>query len=1029
MANGTDFLKRAVAEAVSSPFSFPSSGTERIKEGLALCRNLALRTPVTMLLKFCCLLSLSLLPLSALAQGGGHQVRTERELLAALCAPQQDQHSRDVLLKANLNLVTANLWNDLNGLAVAAYYNQSSERSLAFYEVAIQVASQLNDPKLIATTYYNIGRTHSGLNHLPQAVEAYLNSKKYFERAGLQRDCIYILSDLGTLYLRLEDYQKAKDCSEQSIKLADQLKASNVPAGDWPDGYGVAGDFSTLAELSLREGDYAQAIEFLQKSLSLYQQLNASGNSYDIYIADDYAGLGRVYTSAGDYSRGLLNLNKSLDILKKLSDSDRVAGVLNSLGFLYMEQEDYEQAAAHYNLCLQTYLAEQNRMEAARVLLNLGVVELRQEHYDTALEYFKRSLQEATAVSNKEVMIAASEGIGVVLKARGEYAKALETLNRSLSIAREVSDQTRQAELQWRLSEVYYSMGDGAQAEEFAERAAKLARDLRLPKLTYLATTALGEGYALQNKDKIATETMIQATQQIESMREQVAGQAEEVQLFFENKVETYQSMVDLLVRQNKPTDALLYAERAKGRVLLDVLRDGRVDMSARLTPAEREEGRRLNRAIVELNERIRAEQTKTSPDASLLKRLYSDLDAARLNYESFQNTLYVSHPDLNIRRGEAPELNSESLSNLTQDNKTAYLEYVVTREQVFLFALTKKDANTKPELRAYLIRVKADDLTRKVNQFHRLISERNPVFTSSAHELYDLLVKPAAQQLAGVNTICIIPDSSLWDVPFQALLSGSDRYLLEDYALYYAPSLSVLQAMTRHKGADTRQARGSLIAFGNPVIGRISGSKSQVSNSDQDLCPLPEAETEVTALAQIYGSADSKAFIGGDASERTFKQLATGYRILHLATHGVLDNRHPLYSYLLLTKSEGDVENDGLLEAREIMDMNLHADLAVLSACETARGRVGAGEGVIGMSWAFFVAGVRTTVVSQWKVNSASTSQLMVNFYKALKAGNAQDAGTKVMALRSAAISLLSDQRFRHPFYWAGFVVVGSNE
>ena len=110
-------------------------------------------------------------------------------------------------------------------------------------------------------------------------------------------------------------------------------------------------------------------------------------------------------------------------------------------------------------------------------------------------------------------------------------------------------------------------------------------------------------------------------------------------------------------------------------------------------------------------------------------------------------------------------------------------------------------------------------------------------------------------------------------------------------------------------------------------------------------------------------------------------------------------------------------------------MNMNLHADMAVLSACETARGRVGAGEGVIGMSWAFFVAGVRTTVVSQWKVNSASTSLLMFNFYKGLKSGNAQEPGIKAAALRMAAISLLRDPRYRHPFYWASFVIVGSNE
>ena len=123
-------------------------------------------------------------------------------------------------------------------------------------------------------------------------------------------------------------------------------------------------------------------------------------------------------------------------------------------------------------------------------------------------------------------------------------------------------------------------------------------------------------------------------------------------------------------------------------------------------------------------------------------------------------------------------------------------------------------------------------------------------------------------------------------------------------------------------------------------------------------------------------GSA-ARVLIGREASEKSFKALAPTYSRIHLATHGVLDNREPLYSHLLLTKTNDDPENDGLLEAREIMNMDVRADLAVLSACETANGRIRDGEGVVGMSWAFFVGGTRSMLVSQWKVNSESTSQL----------------------------------------------------
>ncbi len=166
---------------------------------------------------------------------------------------------------------------------------------------------------------------------------------------------------------------------------------------------------------------------------------------------------------------------------------------------------------------------------------------------------------------------------------------------------------------------------------------------------------------------------------------------------------------------------------------------------------------------------------------------------------------------------------------------------------------------------------------------------------------------------------------------------------------------------------------------------------------------------------------------IGREATEKSFKAFASTYSIIHLATHGLIDNRQPLYSYLLLTKTEGDPDNEGRLEARQIMDMNLHADLAVLSACETANGRISPGEGVIGMSWAFFVAGTRSMLVSQWKVNSTSTSHLMIDFYKSLNSTRFETNNRKARALEDATLGLMKNDRYHHPFYWAGFVLIGN--
>ncbi len=438
-------------------------------------------------------------------------------------------------------------------------------------------------------------------------------------------------------------------------------------------------------------------------------------------------------------------------------------------------------------------------------------------------------------------------------------------------------------------------------------------------------------------------------------------GQEQERQLFFENKVSAYHLLIDLLVAQGRSNDALVYAERAKGRVLLDVMSKGRAQITDALTQEEREEERRLNLIIVNLNNELRKERLKPVTDDAKVRQLS-----------------VIAKPPLG--RG------------------------------VMLKAIT--------------INVSEKKLAMLVNEFRQSITGRRPVFSAFARELYGLLIKPARPHLYGVNALRIIPDGILWDVPFQALQAANGRYILEDYAVSYAPSLSVLREVKKSNGA---RSKPSLLAFGNPLTGIETIRQLQEVRRREGFKPLPEAENEVSSVARIYGADRSTVFVGKDAEERLFNLLASNYGVIHFATHGVLDNRQPLYSYLLLANSGESDKEDGLLEAREIMDLNLRADLVVLSACETARGRIGAGEGVIGMSWAFFVAGCRTTVVSQWEVDSAGTAELMVGFFQRLKSAAGKSGTTKSNALRMAALKLMKSPRYQHPYYWASFVVVGN--
>src|SRR6266498_1158571 len=842
------------------------------------------------------ILILFLSPLLAFAQSGEPTVQTEVDLASVLCRAHEDEQSREQLLKSHPQLVNNQLWSALIRSAGAAYSGPSPEQSLATYEIALQVASQLHSPQLLAKTYYNIGRTYSGLNQLSKAVEAYETSRTIFEQAGLHRDLSYILADLGRLYFILEDYQKAKSYSEQSLAQTDTTGVAAVP-GTPPDEYTKATALATLADLHLHDGDYDQAVQKLRTALALHQQLNRVNPRYISLVADDFQTLGRVYTASGDYTHALFYLNEALKIIKTLSDPDGMASLLNTIGVLYLEQEDYPQAKNNLDASLQIYLSINRQKEAAKVLLNLGVIEQRQFNYDQALSLFRRSLEGAKATKIVDVEIAAGEGMGVVLAAKNDFPSALDSLNQSLEIAKVTKDKTRQTELLWRSAETYYAMGDYARAVTLAESAVALARTSNLPKLKYLATTTLGQSYAAQKKLELATQTLMEAVKQLEMMRGQVAGSEIESELFLTNKVASYHSLVDLFIKQDKPLDGLLFAERAKGRVLLDVLSGGKSDFAEVLTRTEKEESRHLNQRISEINDRIKMREDVAN--SSSLDSLYRQLDAARLEFQSFQDALYVAHPDLRIRTGQTATLTAADINQLALNKDCAYLEYVVSKEQIYLFVLTNKTVRDGFDLKAYPLQIKSDDLVSKVDQFHQRLANRHPEFASLARELYALIIGPADQQLKGVKTIGIIPDGFLWNLPFQALLAGNNHYLIEDRALYYSPSLSVLHQMIKGKVVADKKA-SSLIAFGDPVIGKDE-------QRNEELCPLPETETEVSSIANSFGPSGNKVLIGREASEKSFKELASSYSTIHLATHGVIDNRQPLYSHLLLTKTEGD--------------------------------------------------------------------------------------------------------------------------
>jgi CHAT domain-containing protein len=628
-------------------------------------------------------------------------------------------------------------------------------------------------------------------------------------------------------------------------------------------------------------------------------------------------------------------------------------------------------------------------------------------------------------LGDKDGIADALSAIGSVHEAQGNHAQASEYYQKSLSIKEAIGDQDGVARALVNLGVIHKKQGRYAQALDFAERAAALARQMEAREILWSARVNAGLAQRALNQATQARQAFEEAIAIIETLRVQVAGREQEQQRFFESKVSPYHALVDLLITQSRPAEALTFAERAKARVLLDVLHTGRVIITKAMTGQEQEQERKLNGQLVSSNTQIAREAARSQPDQARLTELKAQLHKARLDFEAFQTTLYAAHPELKSQRGEAQPLRLEEATALLADAKSALLEYVVADDKTYLFAMTKAVGKAEAEVRVYTLPIKRAELTRQIEAFRGQLAGRDLGFGASAAKLYELLLKPAEAQLKGKTHLVLVPDDKLWELPFQALLTSGHRFLIEEAALVYAPSLTVLREMTkRRKQQNAEAASATLLALGNPLLGQETIERATLALRDGKFDPLPEAEQEVKALGQVYGTAHSKVYVGREAREDRAKAEAKGARVLHFATHGTLNNAAPMYSHLVL--AQGDRNEDGLLEAWELMQMDLKAELAVLSACETARGRFGAGEGMIGLSWALFVAGVPSTVVSQWKVESASTRDLMLSFHRQLRAPSAKARMTKAEALRQAALKVMKQAETSHPFYWAGFVLVG---
>ena len=604
--------------------------------------------------------------------------------------------------------------------------------------------------------------------------------------------------------------------------------------------------------------------------------------------------LGNLSRGEGDFRAAISYYTRSGAAAKRAHDRYGQLSAEHNIGLVYTQQSDPARALVHLQRAL--------KMESsARTLLSIS--EARRQLGDMVGAL--RDLKRARAAAKDDVTLAT-----ILLREgdlrldRRDLAGAARDIDRSIRIAPTPIALAYRARL--RLAQKRY-----AEAALGATDAANRAFDT---DTVAFAQSIAGEAFRATRNREAAKFAFMKAIDAVEQERGKVAGGAESRELHFESKVYPYLAMVDLSAESNDAVAALDYSERAKSRVLVDVLQ-GRV--------------------------------------------------------------------------GSPPPIRVRDLATILPTADDAIVEFAVTDTALHAFVVTRDG------VQAFSTAIPRAELAAVCNRFARELAQRNLAFRRTARHLWDLLLEPQAPLLRGKRRVCIVPDQELWRVPFHALIGPDDRYVADGLAIFYAPSIAAISAANRGQArapVPPREAR--LFAVANASVA--------------------EATLEVQQIAAMYGG---RARIDDGAREQSVKEAAPRYDILHFATHGVFDDNAPLSSHLVFTRGGRD---DGRLEAREMMSMHLGAQLIVLSACQTAAGRPAPGEGIIGMSWALFVAGCPTMVASEWKVEATSTTAMMVAFHRNLVTRGM----SPVDALRAAQLDVR--RAYEHPFYWASFVVLG---
>ncbi len=783
--------------------------------------------------------------------------------------------------------------------------------------------------------------------------------------------------------------------------------------------------------------------------------------------------VGRVYDLLGEPQQALATYKLALGRMRALGDRAAEAWTLNHLGLLHQELGDHPQAVGHLGQSLEIFEALGNRRGQATVLHNLGVVYASLGEWPRAASSYEQALRMRRDLGDRAEEAATLTGLGSVYRAVDRLAEALDAQKKALELKREVGDRLGEGVVLTRLGRTAYKMGDLKGALSFFDQSIELLRATGSLADEAEALRSRGETWLKLGQAGKALESLEPALQRARAAGHRASEAQVEYRLAQANRavgrgdsarahaeaaigiLETLRTGIadpdlraassevghraydlhrELLLEAHRADPSAGYDraalesnERARARTLVELLSEARVDVHEGVDPDLLARRTSLLQRLSAKAERALHERPRTPDQKAALE---DDREAILRDLDLVEAEIREQSPGYTALTRPQPLAAGDVQALL--DPGTLVLSYALGEPRGVLWAVTSQGITT------FELPGRAE-IEAAARRFHEELSAFDPADrprqAEHAAALGRMLLGPVADRLKG-RRLVVIPDGALEYVPFGALLVDGAS-VLDSHEVVYLPSASAL-AVQRRVLARRPQASRRLAVLADPVFdpqdarvvsagaGRSAAAKAAGTRGTEETAfeRLAGSRLEAEAIAALAPPGEAMVALDFDASRaRALGDRLSDFRIVHFATHGVIDAERPALSGLVLSRVDRDGKpQEGFLHLHDVYNLRLNADLVVLSGCRTALGKEVRGEGLVGLTRGFLYAGVPRVVASLWRVEDQATAALMTRFYRGLWTEGLKPSA----ALRAAQLSLQGERRWRDPYYWAGFVLQG---